>query len=311
MLIRFFFIVALFFSVGSPIVSAQGEAGAPADQTPKTISGGVLNGKATNLVKPPYPAAAKAVRASGAVNVQVTIDESGNVISASAVSGHPLLRASAVQAARASKFSPTMLAGQAVKVTGVIVYNFVLPKETESRDSVRLLPIGITMFLAAMKDLPGDEESAQILRDMGSTIPAGIKAEKSQFDRLASARSADEKSRIVDEIIASMREGASETDAWMIDFGRNWGGAIGEAYKISDSDFRRDRKDLIKSLEAMNWLLESPPKEISAELIGKIRTVASYNNETDRITPEFIRNFLKTSLDFMQFMVDEGKRGND
>ena len=92
---------------------------------PKTISGGVVNGKATNLVKPPYPAAAKAVRAAGAVNVQVTIDESGNVISASAVSGHPLLRAAAVQAARSSKFSPTMLSGQAVKVTGVIVYNFV------------------------------------------------------------------------------------------------------------------------------------------------------------------------------------------
>ena len=92
---------------------------------PKTISGGVVNGKATNLVKPPYPAAARAVRAAGAVNVQVTIDENGNVISASAVSGHPLLRAAAVSAARSSKFSPTMLSGQAVKVTGVIVYNFV------------------------------------------------------------------------------------------------------------------------------------------------------------------------------------------
>jgi protein TonB len=92
---------------------------------PKTISGGVVNGKATNLVKPAYPAAARAVRAAGAVNVQVTIDENGNVISASAVSGHPLLRAAAVGAARSSKFSPTMLSGQAVKVTGVIVYNFV------------------------------------------------------------------------------------------------------------------------------------------------------------------------------------------
>jgi len=91
---------------------------------PKTISGGVVNGKARNLVTPAYPAAAKAVRASGAVNVQVTIDEAGNVISASAVSGHPLLKASAVQAARASKFSPTQLSGQPVKVTGVIIYNF-------------------------------------------------------------------------------------------------------------------------------------------------------------------------------------------
>jgi TonB family protein len=91
----------------------------------KTISGGVLNGKATNLVQPTYPSAAKAVRASGAVNVQVTIDEKGNVVSASAVSGHPLLRASAVAAARESKFPPTLLSGKAVKVVGVIVYNFV------------------------------------------------------------------------------------------------------------------------------------------------------------------------------------------
>lgn len=93
-------------------------------EVPKVISGGVVNGKAINLVKPPYPAAARAVRASGAVNVQVTIDENGNVISASAVSGHPLLRAAAVEAARASKFSPTLLSGQPVKVTGVIIYNF-------------------------------------------------------------------------------------------------------------------------------------------------------------------------------------------
>jgi TonB family protein len=92
---------------------------------PKQISGGVLNGKATSLPKPPYPPAARAVRASGAVSVQVLINEQGSVVSASAVSGHPLLRAAAVQAARGARFSPTMLSGQAVKVSGVITYNFV------------------------------------------------------------------------------------------------------------------------------------------------------------------------------------------
>ncbi len=96
----------------------------PTRRTPKVVSGGVMNGKATNLVKPPYPPAARAVRASGVVQVQVLIDENGNVISASAMSGHALLRASAESAARASKFSPTMLSGQRVKVMGVIVYNF-------------------------------------------------------------------------------------------------------------------------------------------------------------------------------------------
>ena len=91
----------------------------------KPISGGVLNGKATSLPKPPYPAAARAVRASGSVSVQVLISESGSVISATAVSGHPLLRQAAAQAARGARFSPTMLSGQPVKVSGIITYNFV------------------------------------------------------------------------------------------------------------------------------------------------------------------------------------------
>ena len=89
------------------------------------VSGGVLNGKAVRLVTPPYPAIARAAHASGEVRVQVLIDENGNVTSAHAVSGHPLLQSSAVSAARASKFTPTTLSGQTVKVSGVIVYNFV------------------------------------------------------------------------------------------------------------------------------------------------------------------------------------------
>jgi TonB family protein len=92
---------------------------------PRLISGGVLNGRATTLPKPSFPPAARAVRASGAVSVQVLIDENGNVVSAAAVSGHPLLRAAAVQAAREATFSPTRLNGQPVRVSGVITYNFV------------------------------------------------------------------------------------------------------------------------------------------------------------------------------------------
>lgn len=100
---------------------------APKPPPSRPISGGVLNGKARSLPKPAYPPAARAVRASGAVNVQVLIDESGNVVSASAVSGHPLLKAAATSAARSAKFSPTMLSGQPVKVSGLITYNFVAP----------------------------------------------------------------------------------------------------------------------------------------------------------------------------------------
>ena len=98
----------------------------PPKPTPHApISGGVLNGKAVRLVQPPYPAIARSAHASGQVVVQVLIDENGNVVAAHATSGHPLLTAAAVSAARSSKFTPTKLSGQPVKVNGVIIYNFV------------------------------------------------------------------------------------------------------------------------------------------------------------------------------------------
>jgi protein TonB len=100
----------------------------PKPEPPKKInvSGGVLQGSALKKVQPPYPPIAKAARASGAVQVQVTISEEGRVIAADVVSGHPLLRDAAVQAARQWVFKPTELSGVPVKVQGVLTFNFTL-----------------------------------------------------------------------------------------------------------------------------------------------------------------------------------------
>ncbi|MGB7069399.1 MAG: TonB family protein [Pyrinomonadaceae bacterium] len=92
-------------------------------ETPKTIS--VLNGRALSLPLPIYPDSAREAKAGGGVNVQVTVDEMGNVIAANSVSGHPLLRAAAEEAARNAKFRVAEVDGVPVKVNGIIYYNFV------------------------------------------------------------------------------------------------------------------------------------------------------------------------------------------
>ncbi len=89
------------------------------------VSGGVLNGRALNKVKPTYPADARAVGASGTVEVRIVFDETGKVIWAKAVSGHPTLRQVAEDAAWKTKFSPTILSGQPVRTAGIMLYNFV------------------------------------------------------------------------------------------------------------------------------------------------------------------------------------------
>ena len=86
----------------------------------------VLNSEALSLPRPKYPPLAVQIHLQGMVNVQVLIDESGKVVSAKAVSGHPMLVPDAVRAAMQAKFSPTILGDQPVKVSGVITYNFKL-----------------------------------------------------------------------------------------------------------------------------------------------------------------------------------------
>lgn len=97
---------------------------APPVRPPVPQSLGVVNGRAVSLPKPAYPSTAISLNVQGKVDVQVLIDESGKVVSANAVSGHPLLRDAAEKAARSARFSPTLLSKVPVKVTGVIVYNF-------------------------------------------------------------------------------------------------------------------------------------------------------------------------------------------
>ncbi len=118
------------FSTPPPPTAVPPTAETGAETSKKlTVSGGVLQGKAIKKVQPPYPPIAKAARASGPVQVQVTISETGEVIEASVISGHPLLREAALQAARQWLFHPTELSAVPVKVQGILTFNFTLVEE--------------------------------------------------------------------------------------------------------------------------------------------------------------------------------------
>lgn len=104
-------------------------------QRPPAVSYGVINGKVLSLPVPEYPAAGRAVGATGTVSVYVQIDEKGNVTLAKAISGHPLLRASAVAAAQKARFVPTVVSGNAVITEGVLNYDFVDPLKNASTNA--------------------------------------------------------------------------------------------------------------------------------------------------------------------------------
>lgn len=95
---------------------AAGEAGKKGP-----INGGMLNGKAIYFPVPEAPAG----DANGVVIVAILVDEQGSVVDARAVSGPQHLQGAAVAAARLARFSPTLLMGEPVRVSGTLSYNFV------------------------------------------------------------------------------------------------------------------------------------------------------------------------------------------
>ena len=93
-----------------------------------------LDKSAVKRVEPVYPPLAKAARISGNVVVEVSVDEGGNVASARAISGHPLLRSAAEEAARGWKWGPTTRNGVTIKVKGTITFTFQPEAETSPDD---------------------------------------------------------------------------------------------------------------------------------------------------------------------------------
>ncbi|GEM_PF-455459 len=228
------------------------------------INGGVLNGKAISLPAPAYPQIAKTARASGSVNVQVVIDESGNVISASAISGHPLLKAAAVQAANGAKFSPTLLSGQPVKITGTLVYNFVL--------GMNWTDIGYELSNAAFSS--GNTNSLSY--SVATSLPGSdYETERGLLQSLSKGNTtADVNTQNLNTVINSLQSKlmSNPKNSWYFSLGVE---LAKTQNKIDDNDA------LGQSLESINRLLMNTPsdvpnevKELVGQLAGRANTKA-------------------------------------
>jgi len=290
---KFFFILILVTSFGLSNAAAQ-------TPKPRTISGGVVNGKATSLPKPPYPAAAHAVKASGAVNVQVTIDENGNVVSASAVSGHPLLRQAAEQAALQSTFKPTLLSGQPVRVTGVIVYNFVAAEEPEE------VPVwGLGMFLSFLqnadstliKEVDDKKELDGILAELASEIPAELAAEKLLFDKLAKS-TGETRRAVAGELLGAVKKHLNGEEKWQLEIGEHLGAAFVELIKHGKNggggSAAINESALKANLQKIRDSLFAEPPDASPELIKKFKSVADFADAPELSSPETLAKLFQT-----------------
>lgn len=101
--------------------SSENTASTEQDASPLQV--GSLIDYATQKIAPAYPPAAKTMRMTGTVKVEVMVDESGQVAVQNA-SGPSVLRRAAEDAVKRWKFKPFMRDGQPVKASGYVNFNF-------------------------------------------------------------------------------------------------------------------------------------------------------------------------------------------
>jgi TonB family protein len=99
----------------------------PRDTSDKSrwpVISGVLNFKASLEALPAYPGKAKEQHIEGRVEVQLLVNEDGEVIFANPLSGPEALWAEAVKAAVTARFQPFRVEGEPRKITVRIIFDF-------------------------------------------------------------------------------------------------------------------------------------------------------------------------------------------
>jgi periplasmic protein TonB len=111
---------------GIPDVKPAPPPPPPPPAKPLKVSAGVTAGLRERMVPPVYPPLAKAARISGTVILQAVIGKDGSIQQLKALSGHPMLIPSAIDAVSQWKYKPYYLNGQPVEVDTQVTVNFVL-----------------------------------------------------------------------------------------------------------------------------------------------------------------------------------------
>lgn len=235
-------------------------------------SSGVVPGKAISLGKPDYPYIARIRRVGGQVQVKIVIDEKGNVTSAKALTGHSFLRLAAENAALESKFTPSLLAGKPIKVTGTIVFNFVQFTDWEN----------IGGILAGVQEFIGTIATGSVEKASNEIVWVGFEKEKEEFFALQKDESTTAKAGRATILIKNLREKLKTlpaTELWYFDLGYT-------ISKLSITSRGLDRQtDFQSNLRELARLVNSVPQGIPPERLKPLAEAAKYS-ETRNLTKE-------------------------
>lgn len=276
------------------LLSASLSAFAQNKPIPKPILGGVVNGKATSLPKPAYPEDARLAKFSGVVKVKVLIDETGKVISAEAIEGleNVSLRQSAEAAAMLATFSPTRLSGEPVKVSGVIVYNFVGTTTNEERVQV----LGVATLLHTTWHFAHDPdghyaelEDPSVFKGYAEEFPAFAK-ELTALTVLKNL-SFDQRIEAIERAKTSVRAKLNDQEKWQFELGEELMEIVAPMMVATGNGSSAlmgglDEASIKLHLKNLKQLTLSAPPDFPADVLQKIKDFAALDELDNLLSPQ-------------------------
>lgn len=276
-------------------------------QPPKSITSGVVNGKAVFLPKPEYPVEVQKAGLTGTVNVLVTIDETGKVISAKTISGieNAALRKTAEEAALKAEFLPTTLAGKPVRVTGTIIYSFT--KNVSNEEKLKI--IELSSFLFSLKYFANNLKSfnriflsddiiEQIIEKFSSISP-----EVSRLNTLKNL-SAIERVAKIDEIILATKTNLKDSDQWQFQMGEPFAVLLSQLFatRMTDEiDLSRFNENAVKkSLGQVSNLLATAPDDFPKDVLAKMNELSDLHNRETFLTEETLEEFFSKTMNLLE-----------
>ena len=272
---------------------------------PKQISGGILNGKATSLPKPEYPEDARKAKLSGMVSVQVLIDETGKVTSANAVSGleNVSLRLAAETAALQATFTPTLLSGEPVKVSGVINYNFI----AEPSNETKLRVLSVSTFFAFFRAFAADPDKLNDgfeTKDIVSETAEEFPEFSAQINALSSLQKlpVDKRAAAIDKAASTVRSGLPEAGKWQFDLGVYFGDIVGPLmFQMATNPDAPDLSQIDESsirlnLNKMKDLTFTAPPDFPKDVLETLKILVALGEKDDLSTPENLRDFVEKMM---------------
>ena len=275
---------------------------------PKSVNGGVVNGKATSLPVPVYPSGALNAKVSVVVKVQVLIDETGSVISAKAVEGieNVSMRIAAEQAAMLTKFSPTILSGVPVKVSGVIIYKFNAERRNEEILKMMALGAGISMYQAAATTLDREDngkDSSEMFNDAAKDLP-NLSKELLVIKDVRKLPEA-ERGKAIESARNDIRSKLSVEDQWQFDLGTYFGRVIGKLLVLDDGSgagpdlSKVDQADVKLNMQKISDMLLSASPDFPKDVLAKMKVFTESTKDKDLTLPTNFTAFVSAMEDLM------------